>query len=287
MIALTTKTKIRIAGFLSKTAISLRKSYGAHSKAIFQRGRLRWNLDLNEGIDLSIYLFGQFEPEVAAAYRRLIKPGAVVLDIGANVGAHSLPMAQLCGPDGSIHAFEPTVFAIEKLKFNKSLNPQLASQLFIHHALLNDGRSVAPPCAIPSSWALGGNVPEHRHPQHGGAFKETGEVRQFSVDQFVSEYRITQIDLIKLDVDGNELSVLRGAQHTLMRFAPPILMEFALDYETTAFAEILAIFRELNYEAVALKTRRTLPLDMDSLRNFIPRNGSINVILTRKALSNE
>lgn len=282
MIALTTKTKISIAERLSRAAIFLRKLRGASAQGVFSRGGLKWHLDLKEGIDLSIYLFGQFEREVAAAYRRRLVPGAVVLDIGANVGAHSLPMARLCGPGGAVHAFEPTVFALEKLKSNRDLNPSLAAQLFIHHALLDDGQQEARPSAIPSSWELGGYTGKDRHPQHGGAFKEIGEARQLTVDQFVAEHRLARIDLIKIDVDGNERSVLRGARDTLETFSPPILMEFALDYETSAFVEILEILRASSYQAVALKTGRVLPLDFESLRPLIPQNGSINVMLTPK-----
>ncbi len=264
------------------TAIFLRRVCGAPSQAVFRRGGLSWNLDLKEGIDLSIYLFGQFEREVAAAYRRLLRPGSVVLDVGANVGAHSLPMAQLCGDRGAVHAFEPTVFALEKLRANRALNSELEAQLFIHHALLDDGKQAPPPVAIPSSWELSGREGGARHPQHGGAFKAIGSARQQTLDQFVAEQGLSCIDLIKLDVDGNELPVLRGAAITLEKYAPPILMEFALDYETEAFVEILEILRAVGYEARALKTGRLLLLDLDFLRKVIPRDGSINVILTRK-----
>ena len=54
---------------------------------------INWRLDLLEGIDL----LGSFEPLTVRAYRGIVRPGDTVLDIGANVGAHTLPLAQLVG----------------------------------------------------------------------------------------------------------------------------------------------------------------------------------------------
>lgn len=276
---LTTQTKIRIARMLSKSVLTLRGLCGADAKVSCQRKGLSWNLDLTEGIDLSIYLFGQFEPEVARACQYLIRPGAIVLDIGANIGAHALPMARLCGHAGAVHAFEPTEYAVQKLRDNLMLNPGLKDQLLIHHTLLNDGRSEARPSAIASSWQLSDQPDAEKHPLHGGSFKALGACGVTSLDRFVEEQALTRIDLIKLDVDGNEWSVLQGATQTLLRHRPPIVMEFALDYETSAFSNILELLNRSGYTATSLTQQKTLPLQLDSLRRLIPQNGSINVLL--------
>jgi hypothetical protein len=80
-----------------------------------RRGGTRWKLDLREGIDFSILLLGVFEQSVVAAYRRLIPPGSVVIDIGANIGAHTLRLAGCVGAAGRVVAVEATRYAFERL----------------------------------------------------------------------------------------------------------------------------------------------------------------------------
>lgn len=87
------------------------------------------------------------------------------------------------------------------------------------------------------------------------------------------------MDLIKLDVDGNEWSVLQGGTETIAEKKPLILMEFALDYGKHSFQDMLAQLRSLNYAAKRLDDGRELPLDLSAIRPLIPKNGSINVCL--------
>ncbi|MSO73187.1 MAG: FkbM family methyltransferase, partial [Rhodospirillaceae bacterium] len=113
-----TRTKILIAAMLSRAVRGLRRLLGAGRVGEFDRGGFRWRLDLGEGIDFSIYLLGSFEPITLGACRRLINPGDTVLDIGANIGALTLPMARMTGEAGKVYAFEPTAYAFEKLRAN-------------------------------------------------------------------------------------------------------------------------------------------------------------------------
>ena len=85
---LNTRTKLAIARALNRTLLCGRSLVGLDTKAQVRRHGIVWDLDLEEGIDLSIYLFGCFEPMTSRALQRLVKP---VLDIGANIGAHTLP----------------------------------------------------------------------------------------------------------------------------------------------------------------------------------------------------
>jgi 23S rRNA G2069 N7-methylase RlmK/C1962 C5-methylase RlmI len=97
MIKLSTKTKLKIATALYKSAHYSRAMFGGKDLVHCKRGGVNWELDLTEGIDLAIYLFGRFERSTSLALQRAIRPGMTVLDIGANVGAHALPMALWAG----------------------------------------------------------------------------------------------------------------------------------------------------------------------------------------------
>jgi FkbM family methyltransferase len=187
-------------------------------------------------------------------------------------------MALKSGNKGKVYAFEPTVFAFEKLRANLALNPELGKRIKTQHMLLNDGQSSAPK-ALPSSWNLSTKRSTETHPKHGGTDKSLGDVKTSSLDTFIEENKITRVDLIKLDVDGNEWTVLLGAKKTLQSHSPTILMEFAPDYDPKAFDEILKMFRNLGYSAYSLNERHQLPLTSEELRRMIPKDGSINVML--------
>ena len=93
-----------------------RRLVGGGPELVTSRQGLTWQLDLREGIDLSIYLLGRFEPSTVRCYTRLVNPGDVVLDVGANIGAHTLPLARLVGEAGRVIAFELTRYAFLKLQ---------------------------------------------------------------------------------------------------------------------------------------------------------------------------
>jgi hypothetical protein len=110
---LDTPTKMALAKS-SRGAPPLAPWAGLSERVRLRRRGIRWDLDLAEGIDLSIYLLGAFEPRLVGAYRKLIRPGACILDIGANIGAHTLQFAQLVGDRGKVVAYEPTCVRIRQ-----------------------------------------------------------------------------------------------------------------------------------------------------------------------------
>src|SRR5260370_23083912 len=122
---LTTKTKVSLAALAYKVVAMGRSAVGKDHRATVRRGGLRWSLDLNEGIDFSIYLLGAFERSTVSTLRKLVKPGDTVFDIGANIGAHTLGLARSVGARGHVLAFEPAAFAFPKLKRNLPLIPAL------------------------------------------------------------------------------------------------------------------------------------------------------------------
>src|SRR5208337_1873270 len=112
-----TKIKITIAKILYKMVRTIIRKNPVRAK----RGGINYELDLTEGIDLSIFVFGGFQKHV---YRNLNfnkQSRFTILDIGGNIGSMSLSFARMF-PQAEIKAFEPTHFACERFKKNLALN---------------------------------------------------------------------------------------------------------------------------------------------------------------------
>lgn len=252
----------------------------------FSRNGLRWHLDLNEGIDFAIYLFGAFEPELVRYYTRMIPPGSIVLDLGANVGAHTVPLARQVGSNGRVVAVEATSYAFGKLTRNLSLNPGLTAQVTpVHGMLLADDEGSEMPDSLHSSWPLtsGGDV----HPTLGGALKPLGEARKLMLDKLVTELALPRVDWVKLDVDGNEHTVLQGGRETLSRFQPHILMELApycFAQSPGGFAAMVELLTARGYRFFDPTTGKAFPTAAAELEAQIPANGSINVLASARGM---
>lgn len=276
---LKTKHKIAIARCLRAPFVAVRKITGQTSKLTARRQRITWNLDLDEGIDLAIFLFGSFESDTAAALRRLVKPGSTVLDIGANFGAHTLPLALLVGDKGRVFAFEPTDYAFAKLNTNLDLNPKLKERVTTKQAFLTAETELAVPAAIYSSWPLT-NVAQ-LHPKHFGSLQETKGASALILDRFLGENGVERIDLIKMDVDGHEVKVLNGAHKLLSKDRPTIVMElapYALAETGSSLAELLEILKQFHYSLYDERSQAKLPIDAALLNDMIPDGAGINVV---------
>jgi len=278
MIILKTAQKIAIARVLSSMVLGLRRLLGKSAGATVRRGGLCWKLDLTEGIDFSIYFLGGFEPRTLRLYSRWVKPGDTVLDIGANIGAHTLPLAQLAGPGGRVIAFEPTTYAVQKLRANIGLNPTISNRIVVCQVMLVASSDAMLASELYSSWPLVTGRSE-LHPQHGGRLMETTGAAVKTLDQAVKELAIEKVSFIKVDVDGNENSVLAGGNETVQAHRPAILMELSPYLSQTGcndFEQMLRRLGMLNYRLTDADTGKDLPLDAALLGRLIPTGGTRN-----------
>ncbi|MDX2171111.1 MAG: FkbM family methyltransferase [Deltaproteobacteria bacterium] len=276
---MTTRTKIALARIVHRVIARGRRLAGRGSSTVAARGGIRYHLDLDEGIDFSLYLLGAFEPRTRRALRRLVRRGDVVFDIGANIGAHTLDLARAVGSAGHVYAFEPADLAFAKLQRNLALNPPLAARTSASRMFLAAVSSGARAPDTYASWPLVACTAVH--PTLRGQLASTAGAAIASLDDFVSRQRVARLDLIKIDVDGHELPVLQGAAATLRRFRPTLVMELAPYLHAEArhrFADFIALLRRADYSLRPLGGGRPLPLDAARLARAIPDGASRNVI---------
>jgi FkbM family methyltransferase len=278
-----TKNKIRLATVAYKIVHFVRSCIDKDDKVTVVRGGVNWNLDLNQGIDFSIFLIGGFEPGTLRLYRELLgnTEGEIVFDIGANIGAHTLPIAKLVTPkNGKVYAFEPTRYAYEKLLQNVSLNPSIQHGIVPVQAMIAAKDDTTAEPEIYSSWPLA-NVTT-THADHCGELKSTIGAEVFSLDSFVRMRDISRVDFIKLDVDGYEPEVLAGAWLSLNRFKPTILMEwtpYLFSERPDAMCNALSRLLGLGYSLFDGKSGKPISGGVDELDRRTPSKGSMNILL--------
>ena len=276
---LATATKVSVAGVLYRFASFARRLTGrSPDTVVCTRGTFVWDLNLRDGIQLSIYLFGAFERTTARALARLLPPAGVAVDVGANIGAHTLPMARRVGHSGRVIALEPTRWAVEGLRRNISLNPGLARVITVHSAaLVAPGESVSD--EYYSSWPV--SSAERRHAVHRGVPHSAEGSIALTLDELVAREALTRLDVVKIDVDGRELRVLRGASTTLSALRPSVVLElapYALEEHGDSLEDLVDVFNEARYRFVDERSFTPLPADANALARMIPDGGSINAV---------
>ena len=237
-----TKNKILFAKILSKLiTIFISK------KQIVIRNKIKWNLDLDEGIDLSVFLFGTSEKKVLNIIKLLSKKekNIIIIDIGANIGSVSLLLAQIF-QNSKVYAIEPTNYAFEKLSNNLRLNKDLVNKVFLRQLFL---ANKSKPQKVWSSWNF--DKSHEKHQKHLGTLKEIKPNIYIKLDEFIKNEGLKHIDFIKLDVDGYELDVLRSGEEFLKKNKPVIFIEIA-PYLYPEFGynchDLIKFLEKLNYK---------------------------------------
>jgi FkbM family methyltransferase len=223
-------------------------------RTIRQVEGMTFELDLGELIDVGIFL-QQYERDVVALIERLTKPGGTVLDIGANIGAHTLRFSKLVGPDGHVYAFEPMDYAYTKLIRNLSLNASANTRPA--RLALSDRNQANQEVRYRSSWASSGERTE-----------EASTVDFRRLDDWCNDHQVTRVDLIKLDVDGHEMQALTGGLRTLERSRPPLLMEAGGWHFARSDENPLQLLAGLGYRF--WETTSLAETDLDGIRARLP-----------------
>jgi FkbM family methyltransferase len=240
-------------------------------------------LDLAEGIDLAIYL-GVYQRIGRHVRDSLARRNLVAVDIGANIGAFTLPLAKLLAPQGRVVAIEPTGFAFDKLKANLALNPAYSGRVTCRQVMLVAEPGSRGAQALFASWHLDTSA-QGRHPRHGGMPVDALDATVTTLDElFLSDRQLCSmagdIGFIKIDVDGNELDVLRGARRLLSDRRPLLMLEIAPYVQNEVAGRLAALVDELlslGYRLECCRSGRPLPVDALELSRLIPNGAGIDV----------
>ncbi len=268
------KTKYKI--FVAKIILKILNIFITSSKFIREVNGIKWNFDLNEGIDLNLYIFKKFEYEIINSSKKLnIKNNSSIIDIGANSGIQTLQFAHAFKKN-KIYAIEPTDFAFNKLKKNVDLNQKLSSRIKIFQLFITNKK--IKPSKVYSSWNL---KSKNFHKNHFGSYKSTKFAKAYSLDEFIVNKKIKNISLIKIDVDGNELFVFKSAKNTLKKYKIPIIMELApYLYKENNYSldDLIKILKSYNYSFFDISSLMKIN-DIHYFASNIPYGSSKNILI--------
>lgn len=211
------------------------------------RSGLRLVVDPSEYLGRTVYLTGDWDPKVTWVCRKILRPGDVMLDVGAHCGVVALEAARLVGPQGMVHAFEPQPRLAAMLRKSAKLNG-LAS-LHIHEVALGDTDGQAE-LHLPG----GKQILASLLADASGGDSIAVEVRRAS--SFLPSLHAGPVRLLKLDVEGFE--------YTLLRSTASYLEDAKVDYIVLESVEAegpfwdrspIALLKDMGYGFMALPKR--------------------------------
>lgn len=216
---------------------------------------LRMKLDPAEYLQAHLYAFGDYELPTIRFIRSFLTRDAVCCDVGAQMGYLSLAMATAAEGTTTVHAFEPESVNAERFAENVALNG--LRNVSLHRTAVSnvDGMlrlylSNDRNAGTHSTIANSSNVSD-----------EFVEIPSTTLDSFAAAQALERLDLIKIDVEGAEFDVLRGADRVLRTLRPCVILELsdALQQQRGMTSKDIKVFMaDRGYSAYAINDDGTL-----------------------------
>jgi FkbM family methyltransferase len=207
---------------------------------------LRLHLYLGNDLSRQLFISGCADPNEFALLGKLISPGMVAVDAGANDGLYTLFLARRVGNAGQVLAFEPSQREFSRLRSNVDLNRLENVQLFDVALSNQDGVAQLRIASYEHEGqnTLGGFVYE------GVETLRMERVQVRRLDSVLAEAALTRLDFLKIDVEGGETRLLQGAETVLRDLRPVILFEVvddSLRQQESSREELTNLLRKAGY----------------------------------------
>lgn len=204
-----------------------------------------WWLAYNDWLDDVIFAVGAEDHSCLRVVERLLQPGMTVFDIGAHHGFYTLLASTKVGSEGLVVAFEPS--PRERKRLHQHLLLNRCSNVRVEPVAVGRGNGMEEFFVASGAYSalnnLRGLPPD--------ILNQTLPVKVITLDNYVEEQAIESVDFIKIDVEGAELHVLKGASSLLEKRPRPLVMCEFLDDLTERFGyragEIYDFLQDLGY----------------------------------------
>ncbi len=191
-----------------------------HTFTAYSSQKIRFRLNTVDTVSSHIFLCGVWESGLTELMLALLHPGDSFIDVGANIGYHSMLAASLIGRNGRVVAIEPAPHIRENFEHNLALNPELAA---LHNiTLLPYCASDQPGNAVLSAEPGGNSGETTLRALAEGAVTIPVETR--TLDDMLAGLDLSRCPLVKMDIEGAEYLAVSGMEKTLARFSEISLM---------------------------------------------------------------
>jgi FkbM family methyltransferase len=200
-------------------------------------------LRFNAGGSAPSFSLGTTEPEVQAALVRLLRPGHVFYDVGANVGFYTVLASKRVGSNGRVYAFEPVPANVRAIHRNLELS-RSENATILPYAVTDSAGPLSITLSEEPFWARLSSLPPPPHPS--GTIQAMG----VSIDELVAARVIVPPDVMKVDVEGAEGQVLAGMRETMLAYRPVLVCELH-----NTWHKVRGLLEEADYSASCLRRR--------------------------------
>ena len=175
-------------------------------------------IDPNNGtVDKEIFLYGVYEPHILKIIEANINKNSICLDIGANIGQHTMLMASVV-KEGEVHSFEPLKNLCDQIVESKNINN--FNNIFVNNFGLSDKESVMT--------IYKNNLNIGKTSLIKSDYTDAEDVYIKMLDTFWKDNnKDKKIDFVKIDVEGYEYQVLLGMEEIINKYKPKILFEYS------------------------------------------------------------
>jgi FkbM family methyltransferase len=220
-----------------------------------RRPRLRWSASAFPDLLTRHMLFeGTYDDEVVTALKNLIRPGDTVYDIGGHHGLMTVIAARSTGPTGVVVTFEPNPHARQQIRRHTALNRVM--NVILEDIALSDEGGEASFFVQAGDVSWNSTLIDGYVEDQDNRFVECITVKTKTLDEYVAETHYAP-RLIKIDTEGSEIRILKGAESTIANHRPIVIMEMnpvAAHAARTTISDYTGFWGERSYRLGVLGT---------------------------------
>lgn len=225
--------------------VDLFKRFISNGDAIYQtpEGLFSIPTDNSEDVIFNTIKAGKvFEPEIVQSLQKFVRPNSIGIDVGANVGQMSILLSEKIGPSGRIISIEADPFIFSYLAQNVKLNKRENITLLNLAAYETSGQFLSYP------------KPDFKRFKSYGSYgislesKDLRRVLTLAIDDLHIQ---SDVCFIKVDTQGSDLHVLRGAEKTIRKYKPAVLFEFEEQFQNefkTSWNDYESFIKSIDYK---------------------------------------
>jgi len=254
------------------------------------KNKIKFKIKLPDTIQSYIYIFGIWEPVITNYFKKAIKPGDTVIDIGANIGYYSLLSSKLVGSKGKVFSIEASPSIYTELLNNIKLNKQTNINTY-NAAVYNKQENLVLYKADKENIGASSLFERNKY-----KYTEESTISANTLDKIIPPKSIKNARLIKVDIEGAEWFLVDGIKELIKETNADWLIEISpTDIKSTggSVIEIKSIFFKSGYKAYIIDNKydpswyiRNNKDNIKLVETDLNIDDRFDILFTKKQLSN-